>query len=154
MYAYRYMPSTSRLSDKGEGRQAAGPATQASRDLSHFDFTGQNPAIRLHSPSWQLNTALKPVRFLKRSSKGNRQVLRGTRWGTGTYPDRPLQGQGPTGTSWKIQVEVQNSRIFTLIMQLGSWHSMGFVPQDEIVKEIKKKGPRWRVEELGPETAD
>ncbi|KAJ7582075.1 hypothetical protein C8J56DRAFT_894902 [Mycena floridula] len=53
----------------GEGRQAAGPATQASRDSSHFDFTGQNPAIRLHSPSWQLNTALKPVRFLKRSSK-------------------------------------------------------------------------------------
>ncbi|KAJ7576062.1 hypothetical protein C8J56DRAFT_800807, partial [Mycena floridula] len=70
---------------------------------------------------------------------------------TSTQTERSFSSGSTNVSRFRHSLGAESIRSATV---LGSWHSMGFVPQDEIVKEIKKKGPRWRVEEPGPETAD
>ncbi|KAJ7580031.1 hypothetical protein C8J56DRAFT_795529, partial [Mycena floridula] len=63
---------------------------------------------------------------------------------TSTHTERSFSSGSATVSHFCHSLSAESVRAVTV---LGSWHQQDFVPKDEIIKEIKKKGPRWQVED-------
>ncbi|KAJ7599138.1 hypothetical protein C8J56DRAFT_770321 [Mycena floridula] len=63
---------------------------------------------------------------------------------TSTHTERSFSAGSTTVSRFRHSLSAESVRAATV---LGSWNKEGFVPWEEIIKEMKQKGPRWRIEE-------